>query len=63
MNILILLKNILVFAEDTRIAIRKSEIMNQGLSDEELKRQLKGIDNLHLNLRNGQQCVRDFFYV
>ena len=54
-------KNIIVFAEDTRIAVRKSEIMSQGLNNEELKRQLKSIDNLHLNLNNGQQCVRDFF--
>ena len=54
-------KNLLVLAEDTRIAVRKSEIMNQGLQKEEIERQLRNVDNLHLNLRTGQQCIRDFF--
>ena len=54
-------KDILVLAEDTRIAVRKSEIISLGLNKQEIERQLKNIDNLYLNLRNGQQCVRDFF--
>jgi hypothetical protein len=54
-------KNIIVFAEDTQIAVRKSEIIGQGLERSELERQLKNIDDLHLNLNQGQQCVRDFF--
>jgi hypothetical protein len=55
------LKSIIVMAEDTRIAIRKSEVMNQILEKHELKRQLKCVDDLHLKLGTGQQCVRDFF--
>jgi hypothetical protein len=54
-------KSILVLAEDTRIAVRKSEIMNQVVDEQELERQLRSIEDLHLNLRTGQQCVRDFF--
>ena len=54
-------KDILVLAEDTRIAVRKSEVMNQGLQKHEIERQLQNVDNLHLNLRTGQQCIRDFF--
>ena len=54
-------KNILVLTEDTRISVRKSEIINQGSEKQETERQLRNIDNLHLNLRTGQQCIRDFF--
>ena len=53
-------KDILVLAEDTRIAVRKSENMSRGLQKEELQRQLRNVDNLYLNLKMGQQCVRDF---
>ena len=35
--------------------------MSLGLQRKEIERQLKNVDNLHLNLRSGQQCVRDFF--
>ena len=35
--------------------------MNQGLQKQELERQLRFVDSLYLNLRTGQQCVRDFF--
>ena len=35
--------------------------MNQMLEKQELNRQLKCVDDLHLNLGTGQQCFRDFF--
>ena len=51
-------KNIIVLAEDTRIALRKSELENLGLQNDEVERRL---ENIYLDLKNGQQCVRDFF--
>ena len=54
-------KAILAFAEDSRIAARKSEIMNEIFEQNELQRQLNLIDAVHLKLGTGQQCVRDFF--
>ena len=54
-------KNIIVCAEDTRIALRKSELMSQIKEEQELSRQLRNVENTHLNLISGQQCVRDFF--
>ena len=54
-------KQILVCAEDTRIALRKSEEMTKTQSKGELKKRLQNIERLHLNLNTGQQCVRDFF--
>ena len=54
-------KNILVSAEDTRIAVRESEIMHIGLEKHEVERQIRNLHELYLNLKNGQQCVRDFF--
>ena len=56
-----IIKDIMVFAEETRIAIRKSEIMNKSIDDKEKTRQMRQIDEVHLNLGAGQQCVRDFF--
>ena len=54
-------KNILVEAEDTRIATRMStltaEIKNQDL----LSKRMTNLQDLHLNLKSGEQCVRDFF--
>ena len=47
-------KNIMVLAEDTRIALRKSELVNLGLQNNEVEQRL---ENIYLNLRNGQQCV------
>ena len=54
-------KNIIIYAEDTRIAIRKSELMNEIQDQYELARQLRNLEDLYLNLKSGQQCVRDFF--
>ena len=55
------IKEIMVFAEDTRISIRKSEVIAEIPDPDEQKRQLRNIDEIHLNLGYGQQCVRDFF--
>ena len=54
-------KNILICAEDTRIALRKSELINTITDSKKLANQLANVDQLYLNLRSGQQCVRDFF--
>ena len=54
-------KEIMVFAEDTRIATRKSEVMSQIQDQQEQEKQLKQIDQVRLDLNTGQQCVRDFF--
>jgi hypothetical protein len=56
-----IIKEIMVFAEDTRIALRKSEIISEVKDKEEQARQLNNIDQVHLDLGTGQQCVRDFF--
>ena len=55
------IKEIIVFAEDTRIASRKSEVMSEILDLREQERRLRQIDQVHLDLSGGQQCVRDFF--
>ena len=55
------IKDIIAFAEDTRIALRKSEIMSKITEKSEQERQLRRVDQVHLNIRTGQQCVRDFF--
>ena len=54
-------KDILVFAEETRIASRKSEVMSEIQDLQEQARQLRQVDQVHLDFRQGQQCVRDFF--
>ena len=48
-------------AENLRITIRRSEIMDTCHNQHDLKRQLENLNSLHLNLSTGQQCVRDFF--
>ena len=55
------IKHILVYTEDTRIATRISEIAMEGLSPMQLEARTLNVENLRLNLINGQQCVRDFF--
>ena len=50
-----------MFTEDTRIALRKSQIMSQIQDRAEPTRQMNQVGQVHLNLRTGQQCVRDFF--
>ena len=54
-------KQILVYAENLRITLRRSEIMNNTKNKNELDRRLENLNSLHLNLNTGQQCVRDFF--
>ena len=55
------IKDIIVFAEETRISLRKSEVMSTIKDLDEQQRQLRNIDQVYLNLGFGQQCVRDFF--
>ena len=55
------IKDIIVAAEDTRVATRLSEISYQIINQSLLEEQSARIRNLRLDLRNGQQCVRDFF--
>ena len=54
-------KDIIVTCEDTRIATLLSELHSENLEEEELKQRSQIIRDLRLNLRSGQQCVRDFF--
>ena len=54
-------KDIIVTCEDTRIATRLSELQLEIFDQEELARRSQVIKNMRLDLRNGQQCVRDFF--
>ena len=54
-------KNILVACEDTRIATRLSELEAEINDQFELERQTRVIQSFRLNMRTGQQCVRDFF--
>ena len=44
-----------------RIACRKSEMTNQIQDKKELSKKLAHIDQMYLDLKTGQQCVRDFF--
>ena len=54
-------KQIIVSSEDTRIALRLSEIESVIQDQEQLARRIESIKATRLNLLNGQQCVRDFF--
>ena len=56
------LKNILVEAEDKRIASMLSEISYQVLDKQQIDKRSEQIRRVHLNLESGQQCVRDFFF-
>ena len=56
-----IVKDIIVTAEDTRIASRLSELSYQIINQSLVEEQSKRIKDLRLDLRNGQQCVRDFF--
>ena len=55
-------RDILLTAEDTRIATRLSELRNEEADQDQLNRRLRNIEDLRLNLSSGQQqCVTDFF--
>ena len=56
-----IIKDIIVTSEDTRIATRLSELSYEIIDRRHLEEQSMQIRNLRLDLRNGQQCVRDFF--
>ena len=55
------IKNTMIFAEDMRIAQKKSELTDKIKDKKILKRMLENVEQTYLNLRTGQQCVRDFF--
>ena len=55
------IKDIIVTCEDTRIAMRLSELQSEIFHPDELERQSRLIQSFRLDLRKGQQCVRDFF--
>ena len=54
-------KDIIVTCEDKRIATPLSELQSEIFDQEELNRRSQGIKSMRLNLKSGQQCVRDFF--
>ena len=56
-----IIKDIIVTSEDTRIAMRLSELSYEIINQRHFEEQSMQIRNLRLDLRNGQQCVRDFF--
>ena len=56
-----ILKDIIVNAEDVRVATRLSELSYQIFDKKQLNEQSNQIKNVRLDLKNGQQCVRDFF--
>ena len=58
----IVVKNIIVATEDTRIAERISQLENEIQDDPtSLQNQIRNVHDLRYNLISGQQCVRDFF--
>ena len=54
-------RNIIVTAEDTRIATRLSQLKDEVTDSKQLKARTAKVENMRLNLISGQQCVRDFF--
>ena len=57
----VFVKDIIVTSEDTRIAMRLSDLSYAIIDQNLLEEQSTRIRNNRLDLRNGQQCVRDFF--
>ena len=55
------IKTMIIYAEDMRIAEMKSELTDKIKDKEELRRRINTVEDTYLNLRTGQQCVRDFF--
>ena len=56
-----IVKNLLVAAEDLRIASRLSVLSYEILDKKKLDNQSQQVNRSRLDLSNGQQCVRDFF--
>ena len=54
-------KQIIVTAEDTRIATRLSELQEEIADRIQLNARIADVEKLRLNLLHGQQCVRDLF--
>ena len=54
-------KTIIVAAEDTRIALRLSELEAELQNEAELEHQANVVRSLRYNLLHGQQCIRDLF--
>lgn len=54
-------KEIIATSEDTRVAVRLSELSYQIIDQNQVENQSRQIENLRFDLRRGQQCVRDFF--
>ena len=54
-------KNIIVEADDTRIALRISEIEKEVPDEVQQQHQIEGIRRLRHDLLHGQQCIRDLF--
>ena len=54
-------KDIIVCTEDTRIASRLSRLLMTTKDKTEVNEQTRIIEETRLDLRSGQQCVRDFF--
>ena len=48
-------KNILITAEDTRIATRMSELRHEVIDQDQLNGRMRNIEDLRLNLTSGQQ--------
>ena len=56
-----MIKNTLVTTEDTRIALRLSELELEINDENELRHQVELVEKSRLDLLSGQQCVKDFF--
>ena len=54
-------KGIIVTSEDTRIAMRLSELSMELTDQTELENRSRAVESLRFDLGSGQQCVRDFF--
>ena len=55
------IKNIVVSAEDTRIALRISELEAEIQDQAALNHQVEVVRRLRYDLLHGQQCIKDFF--
>ena len=54
-------KNVLISTEDTRIALRISEVEENIEDSDILKQSVDNIKSLRFNMLSGQQCIRDLF--
>ena len=54
-------KDIIVTAENTRIAQRLSEVGLAVINERQKEKEMEQVRQTYLNLESGYQCVRDFF--